>query len=386
MTIERQPLRRLLVLVSAVVFVDTMFYAAVTPILPSLADEFDLSKTGAGVLVGSYAVGTLAGSLPGGWLAARLGARPTVVLGLGLMSAAAVVFGFAGDVVVLTGARFVSGAAGAASWAGALAWLIEAAPRERRGELIGVALGAAVGGALFGPVLGGAAEAFGRELVFSAVAALGFAMAAAASRTPAVGSPSSPSLRLLAAVVVDRRVATALWLVVLPGIVLGTVEVLAPLRLDSLGVGAAAIAGVFLAGAGLEAFVNPIAGRISDRRGRELPLLVGLGGAAASAVALALTDSAWLLIVLVIAAVPAIGVLWAPAIAMLTDAALDRGLAYGLSFALMNLAWAVGQSGGSLAGAGIGDALGDATAYLLLAAVSVLSTVLVRRARIPAPA
>jgi MFS family permease len=385
-SIARQPLRRLLVLVSAVVFVDTMFYAAVTPILPSLADEFDLSKTGAGVLVGSYAVGTLAGSLPGGWLAARLGARPTVALGLSLMSAAAVVFAFAGDVVVLTGARFVSGAAGAASWAGALAWLIEAAPRERRGELIGVALGAAVGGALFGPVLGGAAEALGRGLVFSAVAALGFAMAAAASRTPAVGSPSSPSLRLLAAVVVDRRVATALWLVVLPGIVLGTVEVLAPLRLDSLGVGAAAIAGVFLAGAGLEAFVNPIAGRFSDRRGRELPLLVGLAGAAVFAVALALTNSAWLLIALVIAAVPAIGVLWAPAIAMLTDAALDRGLAYGLSFALMNLAWAVGQSGGSLAGAGIGDALGDATAYLLLAAVSVLSTVLVRRARIAAPA
>lgn len=361
-----------------------MFYAAVTPILPSFVAEFGLPKTGAGVLAGSYAAGTLAGSLPGGWLAARVGARPTVVLGLSLMSVSALVFAFAGNVFVLDGARFVQGMAGAASWAGALAWLIEAAPSERRGELIGVAMGAAIGGALFGPVLGGAADALGRGLVFAIVAAVGFALAAAAARTPAVGSPSSPSLRRLAAAVLDRRVATAMWLVVLPGLVFGTVGVLAPLRLDALGASAVAIAAVFLAGAALEAIVSPIAGRISDRRGRELPLLAGLAGATAFMVALSLAGSALLLIALLIAAAPVIGVLWAPAMAMLTDAAADLGVALGLSFALMNLAWAVGQTGGSIGGAGIGEALGDGTAYLLLAAASVGSTVLVRRARAPA--
>ena len=38
-------MRKLLLLVSAVVLVDTSFYAAITPLLPDLTDEFGLSKT-----------------------------------------------------------------------------------------------------------------------------------------------------------------------------------------------------------------------------------------------------------------------------------------------------------------------------------------------------
>ena len=36
--------RRLLLLVSAVVFVDAMLFTALTPLVPGYADEFDLSK------------------------------------------------------------------------------------------------------------------------------------------------------------------------------------------------------------------------------------------------------------------------------------------------------------------------------------------------------
>ena len=55
-------------------------------------------------------------------------------------------------------------------WAAGMAWLVSAAPAERRGELIGSALAAAIVGVLLGPVLGGAATVVGHELVFSAVA------------------------------------------------------------------------------------------------------------------------------------------------------------------------------------------------------------------------
>jgi hypothetical protein len=44
-------MRRLLILVCALVAVDTMLYAALTPLLPHFADTLHLSKTGAGVLV-----------------------------------------------------------------------------------------------------------------------------------------------------------------------------------------------------------------------------------------------------------------------------------------------------------------------------------------------
>src|SRR3954470_17923289 len=133
-----------------------MFFAAIVPLLPQFVDEFDLSKTGAGILAAAYPAGTLLGSLPGGWLAARLGVRATVVVGLALLIVSSVTFAFAGSIAVLDAARFVQGLGSAASWAGALGWLIGAAPRERRGELIGSALAAAVAGALFGPGPGAA--------------------------------------------------------------------------------------------------------------------------------------------------------------------------------------------------------------------------------------
>src|ERR1044071_8625466 len=120
-------MRRLVAFVCLVVFVDTMFYAAITPLLPALRDQYDLSKTAAGILAASYPAGTLIGALPGGWLASRVGGRPPGQLGLGLMVAASIAFAFADSVVVLDIARFAQGLGGAASWAGALGWLVGAA-------------------------------------------------------------------------------------------------------------------------------------------------------------------------------------------------------------------------------------------------------------------
>lgn len=369
-------MRRLLLLASAIVFVDTMFFAAVVPILPALADEFDLSKSAAGILTASYAAGTLLASLPSGWLAARIGVRPTVLAGLGLMSASSIAFALAQEAWILDLARFVQGVGGAASWAGALSWLIGAAPSERRGELIGSAMAAAIAGALFGPVLGGLAEAGGRGPVFSALAVAGVGLMAWALRTPAFESEAVSGLRAMGRAVLDARVAAGFWLVVLPGMIFGVIDVLVPLRLDVLGASAAAIAVVFLAAAALEAVVSPIAGRVSDRVGRVLPSLGALAGCAAVVALLSLPDVAWVLAALVIALGPAIGTLWAPAIALLSDAAEARGVHQGFAFALTNLAWASGALVGSAGGALIGEEIGDAAAYLGLAGLC-LGTVLV---------
>src|ERR1700742_1038679 len=136
-------MRKLLLLASAVVLVDTSFYAAITPLLPALTDQFHLSKTGAGVLAAAYPAGTFAGGLPGGWMAARAGVKPTVLLGLSLMVVASIAFAFVDNIVGLDVARFVQGVGGAASWAGAMGWIALRAPREQRGQMIGSAMGAA---------------------------------------------------------------------------------------------------------------------------------------------------------------------------------------------------------------------------------------------------
>src|SRR5437762_10454484 len=88
-------MKRLPVLVGAIVLVDTMFYAALTPLLPHYAQELGLSKAGAGVLAGAYAVGALVGGIPSGMLVSRFGVKPTILLGLGLMIATTALFGFA---------------------------------------------------------------------------------------------------------------------------------------------------------------------------------------------------------------------------------------------------------------------------------------------------
>src|ERR671915_1137994 len=177
-------MRPLLLLACSIVFVDTAFYAAITPLLPHFEDEFGLSKSAAGVLTAAYPAGTLVGALPGGYLAAKAGVRATVLLGLGLMVGSSVAFAFADSIALLDGARFVQGIGGAASWAGAMAWVASAAPRDRRGEMIGTAMGAAVAGALAGPAIGTLADAIGIAQTFSGVAVVGTILAGWALRTP----------------------------------------------------------------------------------------------------------------------------------------------------------------------------------------------------------
>ncbi|MBA2356829.1 MAG: MFS transporter, partial [Actinobacteria bacterium] len=171
-------MRRLLLLAGAIVFLDTMFFAALTPLLPGYVDRFDLSKVGAGALQAAYPVGALLGGIPSGLATARLGPRTTAIAGLLLMSATTLAFGLADSVWVLDGARLLQGFASAAAWTAALSWLVSASPAERRGQLIGSAMAAAIVGALFGPVLGGLGSLAGTGVVFGAVGALALGLAA----------------------------------------------------------------------------------------------------------------------------------------------------------------------------------------------------------------
>jgi MFS family permease len=377
-------MRRLVLFVSCVVFTDTMFYAAITPLLPSLSDKYELSKTGAGILAAAYPAGTLLGSLPGGWMASRFGVRQTVLAGLSLLVAASITFAFAQSVLVLDVARFAQGLGGAASWAGAFGWLIGAAPRERRGELIGTALAAAVAGALFGPVLGAAADGLGQGPVFGAVAATGVAMMIWAARMESAQPGAATSFRTLVRSLADRRVGAGMWLTTLPSVLFGTVAVLGPLRMDELGAGTAAIAAAFLVGAALEATIAPIVGRLADRRGRLIPSVIGVAGGALAMLVLPWPEDALVLGVLIVLAGPAIGILYTPAMAMLSDGAEAFGVAQGFAFALVNLAWGTGQAVGDAGSARLADAVGDHVPYLILAAISavtlaVLARELVRR-------
>jgi len=368
-----RPVFALLAFVCALVLVDTLFFTALTPLLPHYVHVAGLTKAGAGILVAAYPAGTLVGALPGGVLAARLGYRPTVLLGLALMSASTLVFGWATNPVVLDLTRFVQGLGGACTWAAGLAWLATASPEERRGELLGTALGAAVVGALFGPLAGVVASQVGTGPAFAGAAVAGvmlMALTFAVTAPPAV--PPQP-LRAAWPAFRDRQVSAGMWLTLLPGLGFGVMDVLAPLRLSQLGASAAVIGGTFLASAAIESGISPLAGRLSDRRGALLPIRIALAGAVLVSLLTPVLPSEYSLVALLVLGLPCYGALFAPAAALLSAGADRMGLHQGLAFGLANLAWATGQAVAALLGGALAQATSDFVPYALLAA-SLLGT------------
>ena len=366
-------MRRLLLLGSAVVFLDVAFYTAITPLLPQYVDDLDLSKGSAGVLSAAYAAGTLLASLPAGLMAARLGPRRTLVLGLLLLGMSSLAFGFGQHIVLLDAARFAQGAAGALAWAGALTWVIMAAPVERRGSVIADVLGVAIAGALLGPALGALAESIGTEPVFSSVLVLTVALSVAALRIPEPGRGDQQTLRELGEAIVSPPVLRGTWYVAAPSVMFGVVAVLVPLRIDDLGGGAGLVAAGFTAGAALEAVITPFVGRLSDRIGRLRRYAAGmLISAAVVALVPAATALGTILAILVAVGVGA-GICFAPALAMLSDAAEATKLHQGLATGLINVAWAAGQVSGGVGGGLAASAAGDALPCLLAAILLVVT-------------
>jgi MFS family permease len=366
-------MRRLVALTSAIVLVETIFFAALAPLLPAFEEELGLSKTEAGVLVAMYALGGLIGAIPAGLFATRIGIKHATIAGLVVVSGTCVAFGLVDSYWLLNGTRLAQGFGSALCWSGALAWLVSATPRERRGEMIGIAMAFAIGGALLGPVVGGLASVAGRAAVFGGVAALALLLASFALRLPAPPQGESQPLRLLLNALRSRRVIGGMWLLILPAMLFGTLGVLAPLRLDELGWGTFGVAATFFVSAGLEALLNPAVGRWSDRRGRLTPIRTGLVGAGAVSLVLPWIGERWAFSAFVVLAGLSYGLFWAPATALLSDGWETAGVEHALGFTLMNFAWAPGHVVGSTVGGGLADVAGDVASYALLSGLCLLT-------------
>jgi MFS family permease len=91
-----------------------LFIAAtniLTPLIPQVRDDFGVSITTAGFIVGSYGLARLAVDLPAGWLSGTVGHRRLAVIAVVLLIAASGVGFLSPSVEALIGARIGSGIA-----------------------------------------------------------------------------------------------------------------------------------------------------------------------------------------------------------------------------------------------------------------------------------
>jgi len=359
--------RRLLILTCAIVFLDVTFFAVLTPLLPSFRDDHHLTEGATGVLAGTFAAGSLAASLPAGWMAARVGPKKTVITGLVGIGIFSPIFGFASDIVILDLARGLQGASGALMWAGAISWLISAAPSGRRGQLLGTVMAAAVVGEMLGAPIGAVAHVIGTGPVFGAVFFLALGLIAASLTIPEASEQAGQRLGQAVSRMAGSLVPRALLMLAAPACAFGLIVIVAPLRMDELGASAIVIAAAFACGSVIEAILGPVIGRLSDRIGRTAPYFIGAVIVSGAVVALGAFGILPVLFGAVVVAAFGAGLAFTPASALATEAASAAGVNQGYASGGANVAWAGGQMVGAIAGGAIAGLTGFLLPCLLAA-------------------
>ena len=181
----------------------------------------------------------------------------------------------------------------------------------------------------------------------------------------------------------SRPILDATAFVAVPSMMFGAIEVLVPLRIDSLGGGHGVIAAGFIAGAALEAMLAPIAGRFSDRVGRRIPYVTGLTICALAMVAIALAQTLGGVLAALIVTSLGAGLCFAPALTLLSDVAESSALHQGFAAGLSNMAWASGQVVGGVGGGVVASRTGNAAPSIAIAVVLLVTVAYAFRSLAP---
>ncbi|ADG07291.1 MFS transporter [Kyrpidia tusciae] len=373
-----------LLIVAASVFLDTVVYGAIVPIVPLYLAEIGAPGWALGAVFATYSAGLLAGGVPFGLLADRWGRRPVLLLGLAGLVVTTLAFAWSASVWPLILSRLLQGLAAAAIWSAGPALVTDVAPPEWRGRYLSIAMTGTNLGTIVGPVFGGTVAGwFGRSAPFYVIAAaaavLFFAVFALPKGKGIAGEEapptrvvlSVPEIRLGAVIITVAAFGYGILEPLLPG------DLHARFGLDMAGVGIAF--GIMSAA---YTAVQPLLGWLADRRDHRSMILAGTLFAAilSPAVALAPTVAAAVTTLTIFGI--AGGIMMIPCMPMMTAAA-DRTFGsggYGVAFGIVNTAYSLGLAVGPPAATALANNLGLLAvmiAYslvLLLAAGAVLRT------------
>jgi MFS transporter, DHA1 family, solute carrier family 18 (vesicular amine transporter), member 1/2 len=143
-----------LVVSTAALFTDTFMYAMLVPLTSEFQHEGGTEDELA-IMYGGYALGLIAATPVLGIISDRIGRRLPLILGVLGQMLAAFLFTMARESFTLAlVARIVQGAACAATWTAALA-LVAQTYRQRRTQMLGIAMVGSNSGSVLGPIAGG---------------------------------------------------------------------------------------------------------------------------------------------------------------------------------------------------------------------------------------
>ena len=267
--------------VFAVTFAGLVAVGAVLPVLPRYVHgPLDSGNIAVGIVIGSYAVTGLLLRPVAGRLADRRGRRPTVLLGSAIVAVSGFLYLLPLGVPGLIGARLLLGAGEGAVFTAGSAWIVDIAPPERRGRVIGLYGLAVWSGLSIGPLIGELllnASGYTAVWLFAGIAPLVGALIAL--RLPDTFRPAGHAERhpLIAREAIRPGAALAL-----ASLGYATVASFVVLHLDDRGIGHGAT--VFGAFATMVVLTRLVGGDLPDRVG---PARVAIAAAAVEAVGLA---------------------------------------------------------------------------------------------------
>ena len=254
---------------------------AVLPVIPRyVRGPLDAGNIAVGIAVGAFALTALASRPLAGYVTDQRGRRPVVVVGALLAGAAGLLYLVPAGLPGLIGARLVLGAGEGMVFTAGATWVVDLAPPDRRGRVIGLYGLAVWSGLSLGPPIGDALlRASSYEAVWAFSAVCPFLGALVALGIPDRHRPSSePNRPLLALESVRPGIGISL-----ASVGFAAMASFIVLHLEAQGSGNGAT--VFTAFAATVVLTRLIGGDLPDRIG---PLRCAAGAAALEAAALAL--------------------------------------------------------------------------------------------------
>lgn len=275
---------------------------AKNPVLPILAQQVGASTAIIGLIAAASTVTGILTSLPAGLLSDRRGRKPILIASGFVFFTAPLLYFFVFNPLSLTLVRVYHGLATAVFGPVAMAYIADLST-EKRGERLGYFSSFQLVGRSIAPAVGGALLAVGDwHWVYAVCAVAGLLTLIGIFMLPkmkkgkgekqaAVSDPPAPTP--LWDVVKDRNILLASLARSIQYLSFGAIEVFLPLYALSVGLNKFIIGLLFTMQIGFRMLTRPLTGIFSDKKGRRLPIILGLVLVIVSLPLFTLTRSPW---------------------------------------------------------------------------------------------